>query len=352
MTTAFGTALAPLADGAAVVLTALVNGVSAAAETFPALTAGLALLAVAAMPFVGGALKSGVASVLDVVSTKLLRLASARLPPDIADVIGGDDNGDDGRKRRKKGRGSSRRTPSAARSSGTASMTRRSSRLSGVTARVAPMFDDALTRFRMVGDVVKSAMPSRLSGAGAKVMSLAEGLGSKLMPSVVKALPAIKVGAPLAIAHAAYKGLKGWREGDDKAVKGAAGELAGTAIGATIGTFIAPCFGTFIGGTLGGIIGSYMGEHQATPPEDKLAPPAQVAKDVSIAQTQMQASNPQYTYAPSVHLSGSELLSSEKVGAMLSQVLESHFTSQFVPGVAGNALSIRRDAALTDGVAQ
>ncbi|MCX4218044.1 MULTISPECIES: phage tail tape measure protein [Pseudomonas] len=352
LTTAFGMALAPLADGAAVVLTSLVNGVSAAAETFPALTAGLVLLSAAAMPFVGGALKSGVASVLDVVSTKLLRLASARLPSDIADAIGGDDNDGDSRESRKKGRGSRRRTPSAARSSGTASVTRKSSRLSGMTARVAPMLDDALTRFRMVGDVVKSAMPSRLSGAGAKVMSLAEGLGARLMPSVVKALPVIKVGAPLAIAHAAYTGLKGWREGDDKAVKGAAGELAGTAIGATIGTFIAPGIGTFIGGTLGGIAGSLLGQKLATPPEDKLAPPAQVAKDVSIAQTQMQASNPQYTYAPSVHVSGSELLSSEKVGTMLSQVLESHFTSQFVPGVAGNALSIRRDAALTDGVAQ
>jgi TP901 family phage tail tape measure protein len=352
LTTAFGTALAPLADGAAVVLTALVNGVSTAAETFPALTAGLALLGVAAMPFVGGALKSGVASVLDVVSTKLLRLATARMPSDIADVIAGDDNVGDGRKKGKAGRGSGRRASSAARQRSTASRARGGGRLSGVTARIAPMFDDALTRFRMVGDVVKSAMPSRLSGAGAKVMSLAEGLGGKLMPSVVKALPAIKLGAPLAIAHAAYKGLKGWREGDDKAVKGAAGELAGTAIGATIGTFIAPGIGTFIGGTLGGIIGSYVGEHQATPPEDKLSPPAEVAKDLSAAQMQTPTPLPQFTYAPSVHVSGSEMLSSEKVGAILSQVLESHFTSQFVPGIAGNALSIRRDAALTDGVAR
>ncbi|WP_445179558.1 phage tail tape measure protein [Pseudomonas sp. McL0111] len=348
LSTAFGTALSPLADGAAVTLTALVNGLSTAAEAFPAVTAGLVLLGAAALPFVGGVLKSGVASVLDVVATKLLRLATTRMPPDIADLITGDDDSSGGRKRKRPGRGSGRRAPSSTRSRASVSVPGRSSRLSGVTARIAPMFDDAITRLKMVGDAAKNLRPEWLKGATAKVMPLVESASAKLMPTVAKALPAIKIGAPLALAHAAYTGLKGWREGDDKAVKGAAGELAGTAIGATIGTFIAPGIGTFIGGTLGGMLGSYLGEQLATPPEDKLAPPAQVAKDLSSAQTP----SPPITYAPILNFNGGDLTSAEKVTAMVAQAMEAHFTSQFVPLISTNGLATRRDAALTDGAAQ
>lgn len=344
MTTAFGTALAPLADGAAVALTALANGVSTAAQAFPALTAGLVLLGAAALPFVGGALKTGVASVIDTVSAKLLRLATTRLPPDIADAIVGDDVSDGGRKNKRAGRRSPARTSARTtvpRASG-------SSRLGGLTAKVAPLFDDIKMGFKLFTDGLgNSEMVSRLKGPVAKLMPLVESVGAKVMPKIAQALPAVKLGAPLAIAHAAYTGLKGWREGDDQAVKGAAGELAGTAIGATIGTFIAPGIGTFLGGTLGAMLGSYVGEQWGKPAEDKLAPPAQVAKDLSNAQTQ----NQQITYAPSIQISGSEIASSEKVGAVISQVMQNHFSTQFMSTMSTNPLATRRDAALTDGVA-
>ncbi|WPC30570.1 phage tail tape measure protein [Pseudomonas moraviensis] len=348
MTTAFGTALAPLADGAAVVLTALANGVSTAAEALPALTAGLVLLGAAALPFVGGALKTGVASVLDTVSAKLLRLATTRLPPDIADAIVGDGVSDGGRKNKRSGRRPGRRSP--ARTSARTTVPRASggSRLGGLTAKVAPLFDDIKTGFKLFTDGLgNSQMASRLKGPVAKLMPLVESVGAKVMPKIAHALPAVKVGAPLAIAHAAYSGFKGWREGDDQAVKGAAGELAGTAIGATIGTFIAPGIGTFLGGTLGGMLGSYVGEQWGKPAEDKLAPPAQVAKDLNNAQTQ----NQQITYAPSIQISGSEIASSEKVGAVISQVMQNHFSTQFISTMSTNPLATRRDAALTDGVA-
>lgn len=348
MTTASGTALAPLADGAAVVLTALANGVSTAAEALPALTAGLVLLGAAALPFVGGALKTGVASVLDTVSAKLLRLATTRLPPDIADAIVGDGVSDGGRKNKRSGRRPGRRSP--ARTSARTTVPRASggSRLGGLTAKVAPLFDDIKTGFKLFTDGLgNSQMASRLKGPVAKLMPLVESVGAKVMPKIAHALPAVKVGAPLAIAHAAYSGFKGWREGDDQAVKGAAGELAGTAIGATIGTFIAPGIGTFLGGTLGGMLGSYVGEQWGKPAEDKLAPPAQVAKDLNNAQTQ----NQQITYAPSIQISGSEIASSEKVGAVISQVMQNHFSTQFISTMSTNPLATRRDAALTDGVA-
>ncbi len=344
LTTAFGTALAPLADGAAVVLTALANGVSTAAEAFPALTAGLVLLGAAALPFVGGALKTGVASVLDTVSAKLLRLATTRLPADIADAIVGDDVSDGGRKNKRSGRRPQTRTSART----TVPRATGGSRLGGITAKVAPLFDDIKMGFKLFADRLgNSEMTSRLKGPVAKLMPLVESVGAKVMPKIAQALPAVKLGAPLALAHAAYSGLKGWREGDDQAVKGAAGELAGTAIGATIGTFIAPGIGTFIGGTLGAMLGSYVGEQWGKPAEDKLAPPAQVAKDLSNAQTQ----NQQITYAPSIQISGSEIASSEKVGAVISQVMQNHFNTQFISSMSTNPLATRRDAALTDGVA-
>lgn len=348
MTTAFGTALAPLADGAAVVLTALANGVSTAAQAFPALTAGLVLLGAAALPFVGGALKTGVASVIDTVSAKLLRLATTRLPPDIADAIVGDDVSDGERKNKRAGRRPGRRTPARTSARTTVPRASGSTRLGGLTAKIAPLFDDIKMSFKLFTDGLgNSEMVSRLKGPVAKLMPLVESAGAKVMPKIAQALPAVKLGAPLAIAHAAYAGLKGWREGDDQAVKGAAGELAGTAIGATIGTFIAPGIGTFLGGTLGGMLSSYVGEQWGKPAEDKLAPPAQVAKDLSNAQTQ----NQQITYAPSIQISGSEIASSEKVGAVISQVMQNHFSTQFMSTMSTNPLATRRDAALTDGVA-
>ncbi|WP_095188867.1 phage tail tape measure protein [Pseudomonas sp. Irchel 3E19] len=342
LTTAFGTALAPITEGLAFGLTALVNVASTAAEAFPALTAGLVVLGAVTLPFVAAALKSGATAVLGAVTTKLLRLATTRLPPEIGDVIVGDEGADRPRKRKKSGRSPARQNPAKAPSRSVGG-----SRLRGVTARVLPFIDNAKIGLEMWADKIGSWTPRSIEKIAARQVPAVQRLGGSLLPRLASAMPAVKAGAPLAIVSAAYTGLKGWREGDDKAVKGAAGELAGTAIGATIGSLIAPGIGTFIGGTLGGMLGSYVGEQLATPAEDKLAPPAQVAKDLSTAQTR----NQQITYAPSIQISGSEIVSSEKVGTMISQVMENHFNAQFVPAMSINPLATRRDAALTDGVA-
>lgn len=60
--------------------------------------------------------------------------------------------------------------------------------------------------------------------------------------------------------------------------------------------------------------------------------------------------NQQITYAPSIQISGSEIASSEKVGAVISQVMQNHFSTQFMSTMSTNPAT-RRDAALTDGVA-
>ena len=338
LTTAFGTALAPLTDALAVGLTAVVNVASTAAEAFPALTAGLVVLGAVTLPFVTAALKSGAAAVIGAVTTKLLRLASIRLPPEIGDVIGGDEDADRPRKKKKSSRSPARQNPAKAPSRSVGG-----SRLRGVTARVLPLIDNAKIGLEMWADKIGSWTPRSIEKMAARQVPAVQRLGASLMPRLAQAMPALKLGAPLALAHAAYTGLKGWREGDDQAVKGAAGELAGTAIGAAIGTFIAPGIGTYIGGA----VGSYLGQKWGETAEDKLAPPAQVAKELSSAQTQ----NPQYTYAPVVQISGSDALNSEKIGAVVAQVIRNHFDTGYMPAIGTNPLATRRDAALSDGVA-
>lgn len=338
LTTAFGTALAPLTDALAVGLTAVVNVASTAAEAFPALTAGLVVLGAVTLPFVTAALKSGAAAVIGAVTTKLLRLASTRLPPEIGDVIGGDEDADRPRKKKKSSRSPARQNPAKAPSRSVGG-----SRLRGVTARVLPLIDNAKIGLEMWADKIGSWTPRSIEKMAARQVPAVQRLGASLMPRLAQAMPALKLGAPLALAHAAYTGLKGWREGDDQAVKGAAGELAGTAIGAAIGTFIAPGIGTYIGGA----VGSYLGQKWGETADDKLAPPAQVAKELSSAQTQ----NPQYTYAPVVQISGSDALNSEKIGAVVAQVIRNHFDTGYMPAIGTNPLATRRDAALSDGVA-
>lgn len=338
LTTAFGTALAPLTDALAVGLTAVANVASTAAEAFPALTAGLVVLGAVTLPFVTAALKSGAAAVIGAVTTKLLRLASTRLPPEIGDVIGGDEDADRPRKKKKSSRSPARQNPAKAPSRSVGG-----SRLRGVTARVLPLIDNAKIGLEMWADKIGSWTPRSIEKMAARQVPAVQRLGASLMPRLAQAMPALKLGAPLALAHAAYTGLKGWREGDDQAVKGAAGELAGTAIGAAIGTFIAPGIGTYIGGA----VGSYLGQKWGETAEDKLAPPAQVAKELSSAQTQ----NPQYTYAPVVQISGSDALNSEKIGAVVAQVIRNHFDTGYMPAIGTNPLATRRDAALSDGVA-
>ena len=171
---------------------------------------------------------------------------------------------------------------------------------------------------------------------------------------------------PLTMVEAGMKVVEGVAEGDTKKVAGGvgmaagglAGGYAGASIGATIGTFILPGIGTLIGGALGGAIGSFygsqegeaLGEKLATPAPDRLAPPSEVSAGLSSVQTQNQQSQ-NVTYAPAFNFSGGDLVSAEKVTAMVAQVMQSHFTSDFTPLISTNPLATRRDAALSDGVA-
>jgi len=345
LSTAVGNALAPVTDGIAVGLTAVVNGLSAAAETFPFVTAALTLFGVAATPFVAGALKTGVSAVLDAVSTRLLRLAAARLPSEIGDMITGDDDNGGGRKKkrsaRKSGQGKQAKTTAKSAKPRTPAVRQSlGNRLRGAAMKVMPSIKRAAAR----------VLPA-VRSAGAKVMPAVRSFGAKIMPMLSRMKPLVgRVAAPLVVAHAAYTGLKGLREGDEKAVGSAKAELAGAAIGAVIGGFVFPGVGIGIGSALGGMAGSWLSEKLADPPTDKLAAPGDVAKNLVNAPTQSQ--NQQVTFSPLIQVTCPAPDTAEQIRSIIGQQLSGQFHGEFLPLLTNNPLATRRDAALTDGVAR
>ncbi|MBK5525395.1 phage tail tape measure protein [Pseudomonas sp. TH06] len=93
--------------------------------------------------------------------------------------------------------------------------------------------------------------------------------------------------------------------------------------------------------------GAAMSERLVVIASDTLSAPGQVSKDLASAQ----ASNQHVTFAPSVQVYCSDPGSSENIGLLVTQHLQSQFDNQFTPLMSSNPLGTRRDAALTDGVA-
>ncbi|WP_065259224.1 phage tail tape measure protein [Pseudomonas bananamidigenes] len=131
-----------------------------------------------------------------------------------------------------------------------------------------------------------------------------------------------------------------------------AGAVAGSSIGASIGSVgLAPgiALGGLIGGLVGGWLGAegggFLGEKLMSTAPDKLAPPAEVAKDLSGAQTQ----NQQVSFAPTIQVSCPAPDTAQQIQSIIEQQLSGQFHGQFMPLLTGNPLGTRRDAALTDG---
>ncbi|WP_085683334.1 MULTISPECIES: phage tail tape measure protein [unclassified Pseudomonas] len=131
-----------------------------------------------------------------------------------------------------------------------------------------------------------------------------------------------------------------------------AGAVAGSSIGASIGSVgLAPgiALGGLIGGLVGGWLGAegggFLGERLMSTAPDKLAPPAEVAKDLSGAQTQ----NQQVSFAPTIQVSCPAPDTAQQIQSIIEQQLSGQFHGQFIPLLTGNPLGTRRDAALTDG---
>lgn len=132
-----------------------------------------------------------------------------------------------------------------------------------------------------------------------------------------------------------------------------AGAVAGSSIGASIGSVgLAPgiALGGLIGGLVGGWLGAegggFLGEKLMSSAQDKLAPPAEVAKDLAGAQTQ----NQQVSFSPTIQVNCPAPDTAQQIQSIIEQQISGQFHGQFMPLLMGaNPLGTRRDAALTDG---
>jgi len=132
-----------------------------------------------------------------------------------------------------------------------------------------------------------------------------------------------------------------------------AGAEAGAVMGGTAGAFFGP-FGAAIGGlagaAIGGLAGSWIGQQtgawlgeKLSAPADKLPPPDQAAKDLTNAQT----NNQQNTVNANIYINAQDSPNTTELANLVVQ----HISNQFGMITTTNQLAVRRDTALTDGVA-
>jgi TP901 family phage tail tape measure protein len=320
LSTAAGGALTNAFDGVVVSLDAVASGMARFAEEQPRATAALLMLGGVIALSRGAQIKAATASVIRGTATKLLTTAGAGPLIDVLDRSADADDTVKPDKSRKSGKPGKRRKPANPKAP-----VKRSSVAPRTPAQTRP------------------TLRSRLTDA----KTLAKGFS--------------KTNALLTVATAAPDVIKGLQEGDNKLVGGAlgsaggslAGGYAGAVAGAMIGSFI-PVIGTAIGGVVGGIVGSTMGGmggswlgEKLAPASDKLAPPAEVAKELPSAQTQ----NQQVSFSPLIQVTCPAPDTAEQIRTIIGQQLSGQFHGQFLPLLTNNPLATRRDAALTDGVA-
>lgn len=320
LSTAAGGALTNAFDGVVVSLDAVASGMARFAEEQPRATAALLMLGGVIALSRGAQIKAATTSLIRGTATKLLTTAGAGPLIDVLDRSADADDTDKPDKSRKSGKSGKRRKPANSKAP-----VKRSSVAPRTPAQPRP------------------TLRSRLTDA----KTLAKGFS--------------KTNALLTVATAAPDVIKGLQEGDNKLVGGAlgsaggslAGGYAGAVTGAMIGSFI-PVIGTAIGGVVGGIVGSTMGSmggswlgEKLAPASDKLAPPADVAKELPSAQTQ----NQQVSFSPLIQVTCPAPDTAEQIRTIIGQQLSGQFHGQFLPLLTNNPLATRRDAALTDGAA-
>ncbi len=320
LSTAAGGALTNAFDVVVVSLDAVASGMARFAEEQPRATAALLMLGGVIALSRGAQIKAATTSIIRGAATKLLTTAGAGPLIDVLDRSADADDTDKPDKSRKSGKSGKRRKPANSKAP-----VKRSSVAPRTPAQPRP------------------TLRSRLTDA----KTLAKGFS--------------KTNALLTVATAAPDVIKGLQEGDNKLVGGAlgsaggslAGGYAGAVAGAMIGSFI-PVIGTAIGGVVGGIVGSTMGSmggswlgEKLASASDKLAPPAEVAKDLPSAQTQ----NQQVSFSPLIQVTCPAPDTAEQIRTIIGQQLSGQFHGQFLPLLTNNPLATRRDAALTDGAA-
>ncbi|WP_367399050.1 phage tail tape measure protein [Pseudomonas mandelii] len=308
LSTATGNALAPTTDSALGSLGSLIDGLSELAESSPKATAAIVLVAAAIKPLVGALFKAVTDEMTNQVAKRVLGGVAPRLPGRLGEMISEDFRKTD-RTAKLDIKDTSRLEPGTAAKVEAGGSASRS--LRGVSASLRPF-----TRY-IPGALALSAAPEVVEGA---------------MSGDVR-----MIGAGLGTAGG------GW-----------AGASAGAAMGATVGTFFAPVIGTAIGGAVGAVVGglagswigresgSWLGDKLATP-ADKLPPPDQAAKDLTNTQTTRQ----QNALTANIYINGQDQASATQLANLVVQ----HISGQFGLMTTTNQLAVRRDTALTDGVA-
>ncbi|MGE8148535.1 phage tail tape measure protein [Pseudomonas frederiksbergensis] len=300
--TGVGNAIAPVTDLAMLSADMAVSGVSSLVETLPEVTAALTLLGVAAASPLRGPILNKLASTVSTTATELFKPDAAIQPP------GRDESGGQDKKKVSDGtqeKGGNPKQPGAA-----------------------------------------DAKPPRPT------------LRNRLVTSNARAKTFTgRLGGPLALAYAGYNGVKALMAGDYKGaagavgsgIGGAAGGYAGAATGAMIGSFV-PVLGTALGAVVGGLVGTYFGSkggeslgESIYTGADRLLSPDQVSKDLTNAQT----SNQQNTVNANIYINGLDSPNTTELANLVVQ----HLSNQFAMMTTTNQLAVRRDTALTDGVA-
>lgn len=295
LSTLIGTAMLPALDAVLAPLGAMVDGLSWAAETFPDVTAGLAVAAGALAALKVGALGLKFAGLLVGQAFNKAGLARAKLD--------------------------------------------------ATTARTAVTADAAVGRLNgalaRLGGLGGGAGGGRGRGRGRGGKGL--GMAGKATGALVLATGAVEL-ASLVSDDADAEQIGG-------SVGSTAGSLggmyAGAAAGAALGTVV-PVIGTaaggLVGGAIGGLAGSSAGEwigEKLGALVDRLSDPDTIKNDV-VNNT----SNQQLTFAPSITLQAS---GDPAYDQRLADQVIGRLKGEFVPLMMANPLDIRRGAALTDG---
>ncbi|QQZ43269.1 phage tail tape measure protein [Pseudomonas sp. SK3(2021)] len=329
MNSAFGSALAPVAEGAMVPIGGVVDGLGSLATEFPKIAAGLALAGAAIAPVVGRLLKSVLDEVFTQVAKKLLSLAAPRLPSSIGKLFsegggccGGPPGGGETRGQNRQER---RRQDKQAK--------KEQQKKQANAAKPAPK--NTSTTAPRAGLMSRIGRGLRGSFAG------------------LRAVTGRVVSRPLNLLRAGLDVFGGVRNRDPRAIGSGLGSLggawaggtSGAALGATLGSVV-PILGTAVGGLVGGAIGGWLGSEAlgrlGGEVANRLKSPDEVSKNLAASS----ASSQQVTFAPVINIYGQDQATSRQLVDMVIQQMQ----MQVMPLMMTNPLAVRRDVALTDGV--
>ncbi len=299
LSTLVGTAMLPALDAVLVPLGALVDGLSWAAETFPNVTAAIAVAGGALAALKVGALGLKFAGLLVGQAFNKAGLARAKLDATTARTA--------------------------------------------VTADGAVMrLNAAMARLGTGGGVGDLGGRGSRGGRGGRAGRGGRGLGMKGGGALMLAAGAVDLAQVVMDDESTGED---YGESIGSTAGGMGGMWAGAAAGAALGSVV-PIIGTAIGGILGGALGAWLGSEaggalggMAGSAVDRLRSPDEVAAAVT------NADNRQITFAPQIQVNGADQATSE---ALANQVM-AKMRGEFVPLMMADPLAVRRGAALTDG---